>query len=103
VFVAGFFLYGVQNSFNAVAAVLYPTEMRSTGGSWGQGVGSIGQLVGPMLGGILLGLHWPSNQLLYVIALPPLVAALAAFVMGVGHQAPETELEAGAKPAAVKK
>jgi len=103
VFVAGFFLYGVQNSFNAVAAVLYPTEMRSTGGSWGQGVGSIAQLVGPMLGGILLSLHWPSNQLLYVIALPPLAAAIAATVMGVSHQAPETELETGAKPATAKK
>jgi len=102
VFVAGFFLYGVQNTFNAVAAVLYPTEMRSTGGSWGQGVGSIGQLVGPMLGGIMLSLHWPSNQLLYVIALPPLVAAIAATVMGAGHQAPETELEAHS-PAAAKK
>lgn len=102
VFVAGFFLYGVQNTFNAVAAVLYPTEMRSTGGSWGQGVGSIGQLVGPLLGGILLSLHWPSNQLLYVIALPPLVATAAAIIMGVGHQAPETELEAQAA-VAVKK
>jgi AAHS family 4-hydroxybenzoate transporter-like MFS transporter len=96
VFTAGFFLYGVQNSFNAVAAVLYPTEMRSTGGSWGQGVGSIAQLVGPALGGILLGLHWPSNQLLYVIALPPLVAAVAAVIMGAGHKAPEGELEARA-------
>jgi AAHS family 4-hydroxybenzoate transporter-like MFS transporter len=96
VFTAGFFLYGVQNTFNAVAAVLYPTEMRSTGGSWGQGVGSIGQLVGPLLGGILLSLNWPSNQLLYVIALPPLVAAAAATIMGLGHKAPETELEAEA-------
>jgi len=93
VFVAGFFLYGVQNSFNAVAAVLYPTEMRSTGGSWAQGIYHIAQMVGPMLGGILLGLHWPSNQLLYVIAVPPIASALAAVAMGVGHKAPETELE----------
>jgi AAHS family 4-hydroxybenzoate transporter-like MFS transporter len=100
VFVAGFFLYGVQNSFNAVAAVIYPTAMRSTGASWGQGVGGIGQMVGPLLGGILLGLHWPSNQLLYIIALPPIVAAIAAAIMGIGHEAPESELEneAPAKP-----
>jgi len=98
VFIAGFFVMGVQNSFNAVAAVIYPTAMRSTGASWGQGIGGIGQLVGPLLGGILLSLHWPSNQLLYVIALPPLVSALTAIVMGVSHQAPEGELE-GAAPA----
>lgn len=93
VFVAGFFLYGVQNSFNAVASVIYPTAMRSTGASWGQGIGGIGQMVGPLLGGVLLGLHWPSNQLLYLIALPPLVSALAAAIMGIGHEAPESELE----------
>lgn len=93
VFVAGFFLYGVQNSFNAVASVIYPTAMRSTGASWGQGIGGIGQMVGPLLGGILLGLHWPSNELLYLIALSPIVSALAAFVMGIGHEAPESEFE----------
>lgn len=101
VFVAGFFLYGVQNSFNAVASVIYPTAMRSTGASWGQGIGGIGQMVGPLLGGILLSLHWPSNQLLYLIALSPIVSALAAFIMGVGHEAPESELEGPA--ATVKK
>ena len=93
VFVAGFFLYGVQNSFNAVTAVLYPTAMRSTGASWGQGISGIGQLVGPVLGGILLSLHWSSSQLLYLIALMPVVSALCATVMGIGHEAPETELE----------
>jgi AAHS family 4-hydroxybenzoate transporter-like MFS transporter len=93
VFVAGFFLYGVQNSFNAVASVIYPTAMRSTGASWGQGIGGLGQMVGPLLGGILLELHWPSNQLLYLIALPPVVSAIAAFIMGMGHEAPESELE----------
>jgi AAHS family 4-hydroxybenzoate transporter-like MFS transporter len=99
VFVAGFFLYGVQNSFNAVASVIYPTAMRSTGASWGQGIGGIGQMVGPLLGGILLSLNWPSNQLLYLIALPPIVSALSAFVMGIGHEAPESELEGSASAA----
>jgi len=93
VFVAGFFLYGVQNSFNAVTAVLYPTAMRSTGASWAQGISGIGQLVGPVLGGILLSLHWSSSQLLYLIAFMPLISAVCAAVMGIGHEAPESELE----------
>jgi AAHS family 4-hydroxybenzoate transporter-like MFS transporter len=99
VFVAGFFLYGVQNSFNAVTAVLYPTAMRSTGASWGQGISGIGQLVGPVLGGVLLSLHWSSSQLLYLIALMPVVSAFCAFIMGVGHEAPESELEGPATSA----
>ena len=93
VFVAGFFLYGVQNSFNAVTAVLYPTAMRSTGASWAQGISGVGQLVGPVLGGILLSLHWSSSHLLYLIAFMPLISAVCAIVMGVGHEAPESELE----------
>lgn len=93
IFVAGFFLYGVQNSFNAVSSVLYPTAMRSTGASWGQGIASIANIIGPMLGGILLALHWPSNRLLYLIALAPIFSALAAVVMGLAHSAPEGELE----------
>ena len=38
VFVAGFFVYGLQNTYQAIISVVYPTEMRSTGTSWGIGV-----------------------------------------------------------------
>lgn len=91
--VAGFFVMGAQNSYNAVSSVLYPTAMRSTGASWGLGIASIANIIGPMLGGILLALHWPSNQLLYLIAVAPLFSALAAAIMGFAHAAPEGELE----------
>lgn len=98
--VAGFFVMGVQNSYNALASVLYPTAMRSTGASWGQGIAGLGQLAGPMLGGVLLSLNWSSSALLYLIALAPVVSAIAAALMALRHEAPENELEG---PAAARK
>ena len=98
--VAGFFVMGVQNSYNALASVLYPTAMRSTGASWGQGIAGLGQLAGPLLGGILLSLNWSSSALLYLIAGAPVISAIAAALMALSHEAPESELEG---PAVAKK
>lgn len=57
-FVAGFFTYGNQIALYALAANLYPTEVRSTGVGWTLGIGRVGAIVGPLLGGVLLALHW---------------------------------------------
>jgi MFS transporter, AAHS family, 4-hydroxybenzoate transporter len=78
-FLAGFFTFGAQNTANAVAATNYPTAMRSSGIGWALGVGRIGQIVGPLIGGLLLSLQWGTQGILYVIAVPALVAATAAF------------------------
>lgn len=93
VFMAGFFIYGLQNTYQAIVSVVYPTEMRSTGASWGSAVYQIAGLFGPLLGGILLSLHWPSNDLFYLISLPPLLSALAAVGIGMSHTEPKGALE----------
>ncbi|HEX4541920.1 MAG TPA: MFS transporter, partial [Candidatus Acidoferrum sp.] len=80
-FLAGFFTFGAQNTANAVAATNYPTAMRSSGIGWALGVGRIGQIVGPLIGGLLLSLQWGTQGILYVIAVPALVAATAAFFL----------------------
>jgi len=80
-FWAGFFTFGAQNSANAIAATRYPTAMRSTGIGWALGIGRTGQIVGPLIGGLLLSLHWGTSGILRVIALPSLVAATAAFFL----------------------
>jgi AAHS family 4-hydroxybenzoate transporter-like MFS transporter len=82
-FFAGFFTFGAQNAANAIAATSYPTAMRSTGVGWALGIGRTGQVVGPLVGGFLLSLRWPANDILYVVALPGLVAAVAALLVGV--------------------
>jgi AAHS family 4-hydroxybenzoate transporter-like MFS transporter len=81
-FMAGFFTYGAQNSANAVAATIYPTAMRSTGAGWAIGIGNSAQIFSPLLGGFLLAMQWPVPMILGLIALPTLLAALAAWSIG---------------------
>ena len=80
-FLAGFFTFGAQNTANAIAATNYPTAMRSSGIGWALGIGRIGQIVGPLIGGLLLSLHWGTQGILYVIAVPSLLAASSAFFL----------------------
>jgi AAHS family 4-hydroxybenzoate transporter-like MFS transporter len=80
-FCAGFFTFGAQNSANAIAATCYPTAMRSSGIGWALGIGRTGQIVGPLIGGFLLTLQWQTSEILYLIALPSVVAATAAFFL----------------------
>ena len=56
--VTGFGVAGCQNSINTVSGMLYPTAIRSTGVGWSMGIGRIGSIVGPFLGGVLLTAHW---------------------------------------------
>jgi MFS transporter, AAHS family, 4-hydroxybenzoate transporter len=65
-FVAGFMIIGAQGGLNALAANFYPTSVRSTGIGWALGVGRIGSIVGPLLGGMFLMMGWkPSGMLLF--------------------------------------
>jgi AAHS family 4-hydroxybenzoate transporter-like MFS transporter len=80
-FLAGFFTFGAQNTANAIASTNYPTAMRSSGIGWALGIGRIGQIVGPLIGGLLLSLQWGTQGILYVVAVPSLIAATAAFYL----------------------
>jgi AAHS family 4-hydroxybenzoate transporter-like MFS transporter len=73
----GFCTVGTQVCGNALAAALYPTAVRSTGVGWAYGIGRIGSIVGPILGGVLLTLHWGMRDLFLVAAIPLACAAIA--------------------------
>jgi MFS transporter, AAHS family, 4-hydroxybenzoate transporter len=65
-FGVGFMIIGSQGGLNALAANFYPTAVRSTGVGWALGVGRIGSIVGPLLGGMFLGIGWnPGDMLLF--------------------------------------
>jgi AAHS family 4-hydroxybenzoate transporter-like MFS transporter len=81
IFVAGFCIVGGQNSSNALSAALYPTSVRATGVGWALGVGRIGSIVGPLIGGILLSLKWSVGEVFGVAAAAALCGALAAFAL----------------------
>jgi AAHS family 4-hydroxybenzoate transporter-like MFS transporter len=81
VFVAGWCVVGGQPGMNAFAATFYPTYLRSTGVGWALGVGRIGAIVGPYIGGYLMAAQWTSQQLFWAAAIPAVISATTLFVL----------------------
>jgi MFS transporter, AAHS family, 4-hydroxybenzoate transporter len=81
IFVAGFCIVGGQIAANALAAGFYPTSVRATGIGWALGIGRIGSIVGPLVGGVLLSLRWSAGEVFVAAAGAALCAALAAFFL----------------------
>jgi MFS transporter, AAHS family, 4-hydroxybenzoate transporter len=79
VFAAGFCVVGGQTGSNALTAEFYPTAMRSTGLGWALGVGRIGSIIGPTLGGALLSMVDGPRQIFWAASVPALIATTAAF------------------------
>ena len=75
--VLGFTVQGAQAGLNALAASFYPTAIRSTGVGWALGVGRIGSIVGPVLGGIMLSIGWHAQQIFLAGAIPCLCAGVS--------------------------
>ncbi len=81
VFVAGFCVVGGQGPVNALAGTYYPTNLRSTGIGWGLGIGRMGAIVGPLVGGELLGMNWSTHALFIAAAVPALISAVVMFCL----------------------
>ena len=79
IFVAGFCIAGGQIASNALAAGFYPTSVRATGIGWALGIGRIGSIIGPLVGGVLLSLKWSAGEVFLAAAAAAFCAALAAF------------------------
>jgi MFS transporter, AAHS family, 4-hydroxybenzoate transporter len=54
-FAAGFLSIGAQMCMVALCATFYETSLRATGVGWSLGVGRIGAIFGPSIGGVLIG------------------------------------------------
>lgn len=87
IFVSGLFLVGAINSTNALMAMFYAVQIRGTGVGWALGMGRIGGIIGPLLGGLLIGREVAPHSIFLISAL---VAALgAAAIVGFGAAYPE--------------
>jgi AAHS family 4-hydroxybenzoate transporter-like MFS transporter len=78
-FVAGFCVLGIQTGINVAGALVYPTSLRANGSGWELGIGRIGSIVGPLLGGLFVGL--PVERLYMWSALPFLAGAVVCFLI----------------------
>ena len=81
-FAAGFFATGAQLCTIAFGAAFYETQVRATGVGWSMGVGRVGGVLGPVLGGLLIGAGVAAPMLFLLTAAVALCAAVAAWTMG---------------------
>ena len=81
VLIVGVTVLGNQLSFNSVAGLNYPTAIRANGTGWALGVGRLGAIAGPIIGGQLLAMHLPPIQLFVAPVIPLAIGAIAAFVL----------------------
>ncbi|HWG31629.1 MAG TPA: MFS transporter [Steroidobacteraceae bacterium] len=79
--VLGFLLFGSAVGLYAVAARIFPLEVRATGTGVALAFGRAGAVVGLSLGGLLMGLGWARGTYVSILALPVVAAALATFAL----------------------
>jgi AAHS family 4-hydroxybenzoate transporter-like MFS transporter len=77
VFSTGLFVIGGQGGINALASMVYPTEMRATGVGWALGAGRVASVFGPMAGGAMLAGRWSAASIFATVSMPVFIAALA--------------------------
>jgi AAHS family 4-hydroxybenzoate transporter-like MFS transporter len=87
-FCAGFCISGGQKSVIALAAIFYPTPIRSTGVGWALGIGRVGGIGGPLLIGALLTYQLSAASLFYAAAGPMLLAGILVMLLGVKYKTP---------------
>jgi AAHS family 4-hydroxybenzoate transporter-like MFS transporter len=78
---SGLTVLGAQFGNNAASGLLYPPEFKSRGVGWALAVGRFGSIAGPLLGGMLIGLQLPLQQLFLAAALPLLCGVVAALLL----------------------
>lgn len=84
-FLTGVFSIGAQMCTVAFCASFYDTSLRATGVGWAIGVGRVGAIVGPVVGGLLVGAGMTPPRLFLIAGVMSAGAALAVF--GVGQHA----------------
>jgi MFS transporter, AAHS family, 4-hydroxybenzoate transporter len=80
----------------ALAALNYPTAIRSTGVGWAMGMGRGGQVIAPLTTSLMLGLGWGTAKVFVVTAIAPFLAAL--FVLAFAMHAESTKAVGMAAP-----
>lgn len=84
--VAGATTIGTQVLLYACAAQFYGLSIRSTGLGWASGIGRNGAIVGPLLGGALMGINLPLQLNFMAFAIPGAIAAIAMSVFAISAQ-----------------
>ena len=79
---AGIGIGGCQHGINSVSGALYPPAIRATGAGWALGLGRVGQIGGPLVGGTLLELGWASRDIFLAASIPAACVAVGMGTLG---------------------
>ncbi|EQB00501.1 hypothetical protein L485_13250 [Sphingobium baderi LL03] len=79
--ICGFFVLGGHQGLNGAAGLLYPSTVRASGIGWALSIAKIGSIIGPLVGGILLGAGLPRLQLMMIVASPLPIFAASLFLL----------------------
>lgn len=79
--IAGAATIGSQNIVQAYVSQYYPASVRSTALGMASGIGRIGGMLGPILGGFLLSVALPIHLNFIAFAIPGLIAAIALSIV----------------------
>jgi MFS transporter, AAHS family, 4-hydroxybenzoate transporter len=78
---AGFGVVGGQVGVNALASMTYPVAIRSTGLGWALGVGRVGSIVGPAIGGVVLATAEDPRSVYLVCIVPTVIGIIAVALL----------------------
>lgn len=79
-FLAGFSVLGFNYATNGISGIVYPTAFRSLGSGWCFAIGRAGSISGPIIGGLLIGMHVSVPHLYLAAAVPYVICAPLALV-----------------------
>jgi AAHS family 4-hydroxybenzoate transporter-like MFS transporter len=80
-FLIGLFVGMGGSGAIALAALTYPTAIRSSGVGWAMAMGRFGQVIAPLFAGAAVKAGWSNIQLFVVLAIAPVLGALAIFAL----------------------
>jgi MFS transporter, AAHS family, 4-hydroxybenzoate transporter len=76
------FIGGSHYGIISIAGTFYPTRHRALGTGWMSGIGKLGSILAPLLGGVLLSSGMPVQRVFAVLAVFPAIFALCSFIIG---------------------
>ena len=81
IFLMGCCTVGSMTGINGMTAALYPARVRTTGMGWALGIGRLGGIGGPWLGGVLLTMGVPPRQIFLCACVTALLATLCVVML----------------------
>ena len=82
IFAAGMGMGSCQGGLNSLSGKIYPPAIRSTGAGWALGLGRVGAIAGPAIGGALLALGFGARGMFIVAAIPVAIVTLLMAILG---------------------